>query len=894
MAPKATASARKSILISGDVMADNHIYEGDRLQLGSGKRIGTYLRRTAGGARLLFDILDAVRTQDVSKPNARTKASSPLFDLRLGLDTDDLDSWPPSFQSFGVWSPSPRTSRPDEKVNVWRLSKPLGYGVSDEKKFHAPVRESVLKKPADILVLDDGGLTFRHARAKAAWPGAIARPAKTSPEWVVLKTAGPIGRGDLWRAVCDDRFAERLVVITSIVDLRKEPVRISEGLSWERTALELVDELSENPSLAPLKRCRHCIVSFGCAGALHVDRSTAQPTFRLIYDPAHLEGDWEATVEGNAIGYMSCLVAGVVNALAEQTASRPDANQFKNGIIAGLNGERALLLAGHGPVSDDTAPDPHLGDVAKAILTSENDQERYYSAPVPLPTSDSTGRELRRRWTILSGVPTETYSNAVQPQVGIARRIALFGIRELNRIPVQHTGNLRTVDRDEIESVRIVETAIRAYEKKDGGKKPLSIALFGAPGSGKSFTVKQITKSALGKNVPILEFNLSQFSGSADLIGALHQVRDKALGPHTPVVFWDEFDSRNYEWLQYLLAPMQDGAFQEGQLTHPIGKCIFIFAGGTSCDFEHFGPSPGNAKAQKDFKGLKGPDFKSRIHNSLSVLGPNPAPKYDETLDIWGEDPQDICFPIRRALLIRSILGLKKNEELNIEGGMLTALLQVSKYTHGVRSLENVLTTVLRSNDGGPLRRSDLPHTDVLAMHVNCEEFLNIMNRDLAFKRLADKLAPYVHGIYCGHIKDTDGEAVYLTEFDVLPEEIRDDNHAAAARIPEILGHAGLYVVPRPESAAGKPAKLEAHVENIFQSRIEMMAEEEHNGWMNTRLSNGWQFGSPRNDEDKIHDALIPYADLDQPTKDKDISAVNAYKDILALVNYTITNQKPE
>lgn len=55
-------------------------------------------------------------------------------------------------------------------------------------------------------------------------------------------------------------------------------------------------------------------------------------------------------------------------------------------------------------------------------------------------------------------------------------------------------------------------------------------------------------------------------------------------------------------------------------------------------------------------------------------------------------------------------------------------------------------------------------------------------------------------------------------------------------------------------------------------------------------MSNGWRCGVPRNNNDKIHDNLIVYNELDRRTKDKDVEAVKAYKDILALVNYTMTN----
>src|SRR5207302_11497491 len=131
-----------------------------------------------------------------------------------------------------------------------------------------------------------------------------------------------------------------------------------------------------------------------------------------------------------------------------------------------------------------------------------------------------------------------------------------------------------------IDSLRSLRQLMLTYQKHGPPDRPLCLAVFGAPGSGKSFGLKQVAAGVFGPKNPTPEFNLSQFKDADDLIGAFHQVRDYALAGKTPVVFWDEFDSEELKWLRYFLAPMQDGAFQEAQLRHSVGKCVFVFAGG--------------------------------------------------------------------------------------------------------------------------------------------------------------------------------------------------------------------------------------------------------------------------------------------------------------------------
>ncbi|MCR4308211.1 MAG: hypothetical protein NUV80_06655 [Candidatus Berkelbacteria bacterium] len=84
-----------------------------------------------------------------------------------------------------------------------------------------------------------------------------------------------------------------------------------------------------------------------------------------------------------------------------------------------------------------------------------------------------------------------------------------FDHKVLNNIPYAKFAKLYTVDNSEIESLRSIKQLITDYEATPNSTKPLSIAVFGPPGSGKSFGVKQLARALFGKDVPILEFNLA-------------------------------------------------------------------------------------------------------------------------------------------------------------------------------------------------------------------------------------------------------------------------------------------------------------------------------------------------------------------------------------------------
>jgi hypothetical protein len=235
-------------------------------------------------------------------------------------------------------------------------------------------------------------------------------------------------------------------------------------------------------------------------------------------------------------------------------------------------------------------------------------------------------------------------------------------------VPLETFGAWSSVDRAEIENVRSIQAIIgeyvHAYHSERRLSRPLSIAVFGPPGAGKSFAVKQLAATLLTGELRNLEFNLSQFADAGRLAGAFHAVRDAVVEQRLPVVFWDEFDSalggQPLGWLRHFLAPMQDGAFSEAEMTHPLGPSIFVFAGGTSPTFADFAATGDELRDRQ----AKKSDFVSRLRDYLDVLGPNPS------------GPDDVAFVLRRALLLHSLLrrsapGLFTAGSLNIDEGLL-------------------------------------------------------------------------------------------------------------------------------------------------------------------------------------------------------------------------------
>ncbi len=182
----------------------------------------------------------------------------------------------------------------------------------------------------------------------------------------------------------------------------------------------------------------------------------------------------------------------------------------------------------------------------------------------------------------------------------------------------------------------------------------------------------------------------------------------------------------------------------------------------------------------------------------------------------------------------------------------------------------------------GPLYRSLVPPRGRLDLHTDADAFLDLCSQphreerppDVLSDEQVDVMAAAIHRTWSGLVtkagEETPDARLVLEE---LPEFRRASNRAAARRMIEILDTVNLKLEPGPFETAGDREwvrrKLEYH--------LELLAEAEHKGWMQWHLDQDWVYGRERNDEARIHDCLLPYADLSEYQKNKDRNTIRHY-----------------
>jgi hypothetical protein len=776
------------------------------------------------------------------------------------------------------------------KPAIFRVEKFHGYSTPQGTKPVMPPLEKD-SGTADLLILDDAGNGFREQENN--FPKAV----QNENTLVVYKMSRPLAKGKLWEKVSVGK--KDWVLVLRANDLRLcSNVNVSKALSWERTAMEMAFGLKRNPSLLELQKAPYLVVLFGTDGALLVSNNQDEKPL-LIFDPENLEGGFTSSVKRESLSTGSAFIASFSTALLQDGMEG-----LVNGIKCGLSSMRNLVRQGFHVTEN------HVQYPFAPIFGGE----KYHFSECSLEVSIDLNSADPDYWRILDektrlSKPLATEEIVRKKKPGI-----------LGEIPVGIYGKLQTFDRSEVEQFNAIKNLILEYLDDPKTSRPLCIAVFGPPGAGKSFGVKQVLGSLGRGEIPTMTFNISQYASYDDLVADFHKIRDKVLTGAVPVAFFDEFDSdRDHHplgWLKYFLSPMQDGEFREGEAIHPLGKSIFVFAGGTRSSFNDFEQNlesdsfkskpltDDEIKKEKQrrleqFREAKGPDFVSRLRGFINILGPNPNPQ--------GNKP-DNTFMVRRAKILRETFSTTEKTrqlfnsvgDLQIDESVLRAMLNVPFYRHGNRSM-SALLDMSRLTGKNRFDLSALPTPDQLDMHVDSglfiwlaanERFYTLLPSDDRFtllegcpmaweQQLVDRIAEKMY-IYNQRKYELKGDT--LPDFVAWTDLQRDKKQPflhAAADIPvklKLVGHGIRSIVE------GEPV----HTPDLSDGEVDDLAKEEYERKCLEKHYQETKNGSSGNKEKKSKPDLIHWEDLCETGRNENIEAIYSIPPILQDTGFSI------
>jgi hypothetical protein len=553
-------------------------------------------------------------------------------------------------------------------------------------------------------------------------------------------------------------LSARTILLLDAEELRSgtDPLAISTGLSWERTAQDTIFELRRDERFRRLMSFGQIIVRYGVTGALHIiRRGTNEWSYTLHFDPAHHDSTWTTKSDGIVLGRTAVFVAALIACLNEDCHDHLGypmlgdlATTIGRGIDTALAACRQLSEWSYGK----DGPKPRVSYDSRSLFMNvfcdvfTNPQASLHEEYSP--NGENRTKEISssqtgvppvslRKWSILSQESQFCITKVARDivQRGVAHVINNPDYKPKIAAPVVRFGKTGTPDRDErivivdrreIEGFRAIQKLMSNHvaNVSDERKKqrPLSFAVFGPPGSGKSTAVRKIADSLSDGSTKFQmldPFNLSQFSRVEQLVEAFAKISNTRGA--IPIAFFDEFDSRFGDgegqplgWLKLFLSPMEDGQFGEMK----VNNAILVFAGGTSSTFSEFSLAT-RAKTDDqwiEFSKAKGPDFVSRLRGHLDVVGINPG------------DPDDELYLIRRAILIRSILSdlqnLTQSAKAKIDHRMVHALLHVPEYRHGGRAVRMLLE---QCESEGRISVSAVPPIHQLNMLVDGKAFQDLL-----------------------------------------------------------------------------------------------------------------------------------------------------------------------
>jgi hypothetical protein len=117
-----------------------------------------------------------------------------------------------------------------------------------------------------------------------------------------------------------------------------------------------------------------------------------------------------------------------------------------------------------------------------------------------------------------------------------------------------------------------------------------------------------------------------------------------------------------------------------------------------------------------------------------------------------------------------------------------------------------------------------------------------------------------------------------LRPWEELPDDLKESNRAQAMHVGEKLAELGCIMVP-----AFDPSLT---FEYRDEDEVLVLARLEHDRWMRERLGRGYEYGPVR--EGRFHPDLVPWEELSERAREKDVQAVRNIPAMLTAVGFQV------
>src|ERR1700760_805977 len=262
----------KTVLVTGDVMMEWRFAESrvrDRADSDALFDPFNYMERFAKpvGAvsvgAILTRTLAGFPSMSAGMPRPRVQAPERKSFMNLPRDN-------PYWNSYAVCARFPKERDSKEREFVWRVKQKLGLDRKGTEAIPAEQFGDADDGCASLVIFEQSQQGFMPHRK--AWPRSLSEP-RRDDAWLLVEWSRPRfdERSDFWSHIAKpEHFRDRIVIIVTAEDLRLAGMRVSRGLSWERTASELYEDLLKlwKRDRERFSACAYLVVSFGTSGAV--------------------------------------------------------------------------------------------------------------------------------------------------------------------------------------------------------------------------------------------------------------------------------------------------------------------------------------------------------------------------------------------------------------------------------------------------------------------------------------------------------------------------------------------------------------------------------------------------------------------------------------------------